>query len=166
MNVHLVASRVLPFAPEVVWSKIRDFNGLPDWHQMIASSSIETGKSGDQVGAVRNFFTHDGGNIREQLLALDDHRFVIAYNILQSDMGVSNYIAEVSLQRVTSDNSTFAVWTAKFDCASEKEQELKQFIGDAVFQGGLANLHDVLCKGNELLARTVNGGELGTSVAE
>lgn len=154
MNVHLVASRVLPFAPEVVWSKIRDFNGLPDWHQMIASSSIEAGKSGDQVGAVRNFFTHDGGNIREQLLALDDRRFVIAYNILQSDMGVSNYIAEISLQRVTSSNSTFAVWTAKFDCSSEKEQELKQFIGETVFQGGLENLHAVLDKGYEFVAQT------------
>lgn len=144
MKVHLIASRVLPFAPEVVWHKIRDFNGLPSWHHMIASSLIEGGKSGDQVGSVRNFFTHDGGNIREQLLALDDHRFVIAYNILQSDMGVSDYFAEISLHRVTSDNTTFAVWNAKFECAAEKEQELTQFIGDSVFQGGLANLHVVL----------------------
>ena len=117
------------------------------WHHMIASSSIEAGKNGDQVGAVRNFFTHDGGNIREQLLALNDHRFLITYNILESGMGVSNYIAEISLQRVTSDNSTFAVWTAQFDCDREKEKELSQYISETVFQAGLANLHTVLSNG-------------------
>ncbi len=62
-------------------------------------------------------------------------------------MGVSNYIAEISLQRVTSDNSTFAVWTAQFDCDSEKEKELRQYISETVFQAGLANLHTVLGKG-------------------
>jgi Polyketide cyclase / dehydrase and lipid transport len=147
MTVHLIESRILPYPPEVIWKKIRDFNSLPTWHHMIASSSIEAGKNGDQVGAVRNFFTHDGSNIREQLLALNDHRFLIAYNILESGMGVSNYIAEISLQRVTSDNSTFAVWTAQFDCDSEKEKELKQYISETVFQAGLANLNTVLGKG-------------------
>lgn len=144
MTVHLIESRMLPHSPEVIWQKIRDFNSLPTWHHLIASSSIEAGKSGDQVGAIRNFFTHDGGNIREQLLALNDHRFLIAYSILESGMGVSNYIAEISLQRVTSDNSTFAVWTAQFDCDSEKEKELRQYISETVFQAGLANLNTVL----------------------
>lgn len=144
MKVHLVESRVLPHTAEMIWKKIRDFNSLPSWHHMIASSSIEAGKSGSEVGAVRNLFTHDGGNIREQLVALDDHRFLIAYKILDSGMGVSNYVAEMSLQRVTSDNGTFAVWTAQFDCDAEKEKELREFVGQQVFQDGLANLDAVL----------------------
>jgi hypothetical protein len=147
MKVHLTSSRVLPFSPEQVWHQIRDFNGLPSWHPMIAKSAIEGGKSGDQVGAVRNFFTHDGGNIREQLLALDDHQHAIVYSILESGMGVSDYIARIQLHRVTSDNSTFAVWSAEFDCAEEKAQELRQFIGESVFQEGLAHLESVLKAG-------------------
>lgn len=137
MKVHLMSSRVLTHPVEMVWQKIRDFNGLPSWHPMIANSAIEDGKTGDQVGAIRNFFTHDGGNIREQLLALDDQRHVIVYSILDSDMGVSQYVAEIHLQHVTSDNTTFASWSAQFDCDDDKAQELKQFIGETVFQGGL-----------------------------
>jgi len=39
-----------------VWARIRDFNGLATWHSgLVASSEIEEGKAGDQVGAVRSF---------------------------------------------------------------------------------------------------------------
>ena len=140
MKVHLSISRVLPHAPETVWQKIRDFNGLPSWHPMIARSHSEGGKSGDQVGAVRNFDTHEGGNIREQLLCLNDRDWVIVYSILESGMGVSHYVAEISLQRISHDNATLAKWTADFDCAEDQAAELEQFIGQTVFQGGLAHL--------------------------
>ena len=144
MKVHLTSSRVLAHSVETVWQKIRDFNDLPSWHPMIAKSAIEDGKRGDQVGAIRNFFTQDGGNIREQLLALDDQRHVIVYSILESDMGVSHYVAEIQLQQVTNNNTTFASWSAKFDCADDKAQELKQFIGETVFQEGLNALETAL----------------------
>lgn len=144
MKIHLSISRVLPHAPETVWQKIRDFNGLPSWHPMIARSAMEDGKSGDQVGAVRNFFTHDGGNIREQLLGLNDRDRVIAYSILESGMGVSDYVAEITLQRITHDNSTLAKWTAEFNCADDQAAELEQYIGQTVFQGGLAHLDKLL----------------------
>ena len=144
MKVHLSISRVLSHSPERIWQTIRDFNGLPSWHPMIARSAMEDGKSGDQVGAVRNFFTHDGGNIREQLLGLSDRDFVITYSILESGMGVSDYVAEISLQRISHDNGTLAKWTAEFDCAEDQAAELEQFIGQTVFQGGLAHLEKLL----------------------
>lgn len=144
MKVHLSISRVLPHAPERIWQTIRDFNGLPSWHPMIARSAIEDGKSGDQVGAVRNFDTHEGGNIREQLLALNDRDFVIIYSILESGMGVSDYVAEIALQRISHDNSTLVKWTAQFDCADDQAAELEQFVGQTVFQGGLAHLAKIL----------------------
>lgn len=144
MKIHLSISRVLPHAPETVWQKIRDFNGLPSWHPMIARSAMEDGKSGDQVGAVRNFFTHDGGNIREQLLGLNDRDRVITYSILESGMGVSDYVAEIALQRISHDNSTLAKWTAEFNCADDQAAELEQFIGQTVFQGGLVHLDKLL----------------------
>lgn len=144
MKIHLSISRVLPHAPETVWQKIRDFNGLPSWHPMIARSAMEDGKSGDQVGAVRNFFTHDGGNIREQLLGLNDRDRVISYSILESGMGVSDYVAEIALQRISHDNSTLAKWTAEFNCADDQAAELEQFIGQTVFQEGLAHLDKLL----------------------
>lgn len=144
MKVHLSVSRVLTHAPETVWQRIRDFNGLPDWHPMIARSTLEDGKRSDQVGAVRSFYTHDGGHIREKLLALDDRHFTLAYSILESGMGVSDYVAEIRLQRISYDNSTLACWSAHFDCADDKAEELRQFIGQTVFLGGLEHLQGLL----------------------
>ena len=43
----------------------------------------------------------DGGNIREQLLTLSDFDFTCTYSILESPMGVSNYIATLKLAPVT-----------------------------------------------------------------
>ena len=40
--------------------------------------------------------------------------------------------------------TTFASWSAEFDCADDKAQELKQFIGETVFQEGLNALETAL----------------------
>jgi ribosome-associated toxin RatA of RatAB toxin-antitoxin module len=42
-------------------SLIRDFNSYPVWVEGISESHIEQGKSGDAVGAIRNF---DNGGSR------------------------------------------------------------------------------------------------------
>ena len=38
-----------------VWARVRDFNGLPNWHPGIAESRIENGEPADKVGCVRAF---------------------------------------------------------------------------------------------------------------
>jgi hypothetical protein len=119
-----------------VWAVVRDFNALPDWHPAIADSRIEDGVPADKVGCVRNFNLSDGGNIREQLLMLSDFDFTCSYAILESPMGVRNYVATLRLIPVTDGNRTFAEWTAEFDCAPEQESELVAQIGGGVFQGG------------------------------
>ena len=64
------ASIVLKAPVQTVWSLVRDFNGLPNWAPAVAKSKIENGLDADVVGCVRSFHTHDGGHIRERLLAL------------------------------------------------------------------------------------------------
>ena len=58
-----------------MWSRIRDFNGLPQWHPGIADSRIENNEPSDRVGCIRHFHTRDGGMIRERLLALSDYDY-------------------------------------------------------------------------------------------
>ncbi|MGH6610229.1 MAG: SRPBCC family protein, partial [Burkholderiaceae bacterium] len=58
------------------------------------------------------------------------------YSILESPMGVDNYIATLKLTPITDGNRTFAEWSAEFDCAEGRERELTQLIGTQVFQGG------------------------------
>ena len=122
-------------APEI-WQRVRNFNGLPDWHPAIAESRIELQQPSDKVGCIRNFTLKDGGRIREQLLALSDYDYSVTYSILESPMGVTNYIATLKLTPITDGNRCFAEWTAEFDCAPGREAELARNIGQGVFQAG------------------------------
>lgn len=126
-------------APDI-WRLVRNFNGLPDWTPFVADSRIEQNLPADQVGCIRNFTLKTGSRIRERLLALSDYDLSCTYSILESDMGVENYISTLSLTPVTDGNLTFAEWTADFDCAEEREQALIQQIGREVFQAAFDNL--------------------------
>ncbi|ANN78186.1 SRPBCC family protein [Bordetella flabilis] len=119
-----------------VWSIVRDFNAMPQWHPLIADSMIENGLTPDRIGCVRYFHTRDGGLIREQLLALSDYDYTFTYVILESPMGVSDYVATLKLTPVTDGDRCFAEWTAEFGCPAEREAELRRLIGQDVFQAG------------------------------
>lgn len=129
-------SSVLGASADQVWTAIRDFNGLPSWHPAIAESRIEGGAPADQVGCVRAFRLKDGGFIREKLLALSDYDFSCTYSILESPMGVENYVATLKLSPITDGARTFAEWSAEFDCPPDREGELIELVGNGVFQGG------------------------------
>ncbi len=134
--IRVYTSSVINAPVDTVWGLVRDFNALPAWHPGIADSRIEQGWPSDRVGAVRYFHTKDGGLIRERLLSLSDYDYACTYSILESPMGVDNYVATLKLTPVTDGDRTFAEWTAEFDCALEREAALAERIGQGVFQGG------------------------------
>ena len=134
--IKVYVSSVIEATAENVWSRIRDFNGLPSWHPAIADSRIENSQPSDRVGCIRHFHTKDGGMIRERLLGLSDYDFSCTYEILESPMGVENYVATLKLTPITDGNGTFAEWSAEFDCAEGRERDLNESIGNGVFQGG------------------------------
>ncbi len=134
--VNIYVSSVIESSAASVWARIRDFNGLPQWHPLIADSRIENGQASDRVGCIRHFHTKDGGMIREQLLALSDYDFSCVYSILESPMGVSNYVATIKLTPITDGDRCFAEWSAEFNCAPGRERELTDSIGQGVFQTG------------------------------
>ena len=137
------ASIILKAPVETVWSIIRDFNGLPNWHPAIAESRIEGGEPADKIGCVRDFTLRNGDRIREKLLGLSDFDMFCTYSILESPMGVENYVATLRLTPVTDGDKTFLEWSAEFDCAPERETELVATIGTGVFQGGFDALKRV-----------------------
>ena len=138
VKVH--TSSVIDAPADRVWAHIRDFNGLPRWVPVVTGSRIEGGVPADQVGCVRNFDLNDGGNLREQLLALSDHDYSVTYSILESPMGVRSYVATLELTPITDGDRTFARWTAEFDCEAGREQALTDEIGNGVFQAAFDNL--------------------------
>ena len=134
--IKVYVSSVIDASADNVWSRIRDFNGLPLWHPAIADSRIENNEPSDRVGCIRHFHARDGGMIRERLLALSDYDFSCSYEILESPMGVADYVATIKLTPVTDGMRCFAEWSAEFDCAEGRERELTDTIGSGVFQGG------------------------------
>jgi len=134
--IRIYTSSVIDAPADAVWQRIRDFNGLPTWHPGIADSRIEQNLPSDRIGCVRNFRTREGGTIRERLLTLSDYEYECTYSILESPMGVENYIATLKLTPITDGNRTFAEWSAEFDCDVARERELSHSIGQGVFQGG------------------------------
>jgi len=134
------ASSVIPAPAGAVWALVRDFNALPDWTGFVAESRIEHNSSADRVGCIRNFRLKSGGRIRERMLALSDYEMSCTYSILESPMGVENYVSTLRLIPITESDHTFAEWSAEFDAAPEREQALVDDIGRNVFGAGLAAL--------------------------
>jgi len=134
------ASAVIPAPASAVWSLVRDFNGMPKWTKFVAESRIEHNLPPDKVGCIRSFRLTNGGRIRERLLALSDYEMSCTYSILESPMGVENYIATLRLIPVTENDHTFAEWTAEFDAAPEREDKIAEDIGRDVFAAGLGAL--------------------------
>ncbi len=134
--ISVYVSSVIDAPAEQVWQRVRDFNGMPGWHPLIADSRIEDGLPSDRIGCVRHFHTRDGGLIRERLLALSDYDYTFVYSILESPMGVSGYVATLKLTPVTDGGRCFGEWSADFDCAPERVSALRELIGEGVFQGG------------------------------
>jgi hypothetical protein len=129
-------SSVINASAARVWARVRDFNGLSNWHPAIAESRIENGEPADKVGCIRNFSLRNGDRLREQLLGLSDFDMFCTYSILDSPMPLTNYVATLRLTPVTDHDRTFIEWSADFDCAPDKEGELVSNIGGGVFQGG------------------------------
>ena len=87
------ASTILDAPVEAVWSAIRDFNGLPGWHPVIARSEIEDGLDADVVGCIRRFWLQDGAQVRERLLSFSDRDYCFSYNFETPAFPVENYVA-------------------------------------------------------------------------
>jgi len=133
---HVFVSSVIPAAADTVWSVIRDFNALPDWHPGIAASRIEDDRPSDAVGCVRNFQLTDGGTIREQLLSLNDPNRTCVYSILESPLPISDYVATLRLLPITDGGQCYAEWSATFACAETDREAMVDIVGNGVFQGG------------------------------
>jgi hypothetical protein len=142
--IKVYVSSVVDAPADVVWGVVRDFNALPRWTPFVAESRIEQNLPSDRIGCVRNFRLKDGGVIREQLLSLSDYDFQCSYSILESPMGVSDYLATLKLTPVTDGNRTFAEWSAEFDAPAGREKELAEQIGQGVFQAALSHLRQML----------------------
>lgn len=129
-------SSVIDAPIEKVWDRIRDFNGLPQWHPRMVESQIEDGKAATEIGAVRRFTVGSGATIREKLLAFSDDDHLTTYSIIGHPAPVTNHTATLRLERVTDGDRTFASWSSTFDAPADQADAIGKGMADNVFQGG------------------------------
>jgi len=131
------ASTVIDAPADAVWAKIRDFNGMPDWYpEVIATSEIEDGLTGDTVGAVRSFTLADGTHLREKLLAHSDENRSYSYDFQKTPFDVDNYNATLRVTPVTDGNKAFVEWWTTFDCDRDQQDHWTGFFANEIFQNG------------------------------
>lgn len=137
-RVHISAVMDIPL--EDAWGVLRDFNALPVYHPFFSKSEIEGDLPSDQIGCVRNFYTHEGSHIREELLTLSDREHVCCYRILEATLPVQNYVAEMRLKPITEGNKTFGEWWAEYDVAPADAASVYQTVSDTfrfAFEGAV-----------------------------
>ena len=140
-------SSVIDAPVDKVWARIRDFNGLPDWHPRMVSSRIEDGRDATEIGCVRNFQLASGPTIREKLLEFSDEDRMVAYSILETPQPIANHSARLTLRPVTDGDRTYAEWTAEFEVTEGDPAAVEKGMGENVFQGGFNALKEHFAKG-------------------
>lgn len=142
--VKVSRSTVLDAPITAVWEILRDFNGHDRWHPAVARSALEDGRRTDQVGCVRNFVLAGGEKLREQLLTLSDKDHSFRYAIVESEVPLANYVADVTLKPVTDGNRTFWSWSSRFETPRAREQELAQLVAEGVYEAGFQAIRERL----------------------
>jgi Polyketide cyclase / dehydrase and lipid transport len=132
----IVKSTIINAPTDRVWAVLRDFNGHDRWHPAVATSAIERGYSSDKIGCVRRFRLADGGELREQLLALSDLEQSFSYCLLDTPIPLFNYVAHVRLLPVTDGDRTFWHWECRFTTRAGDEARLVAMVGEQIYQAG------------------------------
>lgn len=136
------SSTVMALPVDRVWERVRDFNGLPNWHPAATDSRIEDGHANGEVGCIRNFALTDGsGRIRETLLSISNPDRSLTYDMLpDGPLPFVNYVAVMRFSEITSSRETFAQWWAEFEAGDGQTDHWHSFVEKDVFLGGFAAL--------------------------
>lgn len=134
--VKVSRSTVIDAPVSAVWEVLRDFNGHDKWHPAVASSTLEEATRTDEVGAVRHFRLTTGERLREKLLTLSDREHRFRYTIIDSEIPLQDYVAEVRLKPVTDGDRTFWSWSSRFNTPAGQEDELARLVAENVYEAG------------------------------
>ena len=129
-----------------VWQAIRRFDGVDQWNPGVKNAQMETG-SATEVGSIRKLDIVDGSVFRETLLAHSDLEYSYTYDIIESPLPCSNYVACHRLIEITEGNKTLGIWSGEFDCDPDQVEALDKIVGDGIYCDAQLALNEFL-KGN------------------
>jgi len=99
-------------SPVEVWSLVKRFDGLVNWHPAFSGSPLVKGKDG-QVGAVRALTLKDGPTFTEELIAVNEQGMTYTYDIVESPLPIDHYQASLTVKASTAGGST-VTWIGTF----------------------------------------------------
>jgi hypothetical protein len=146
------ASGLVDAPVERVWALVRAFAAEATWHPLVAASSLEGGKDGEDgpgggagapadagagtasgqvagapVGAVRVLRLRDGATLRERLVAASDDDHTLTYRIEASPLPVTEAEVTIRLRPLTAGASragrTFVEIRGTFTAGSEVDAQ-------------------------------------------
>jgi hypothetical protein len=129
---------------EDIWAVVRRFNGLPDWHPAIQDSALVEGESEFTPGAIRVLTGTDGNTYRERLVALDDARRTLTYEIVDAPLPVSGYRSTLQVQTVADTGGSFLTWQSTFDAADGTTSEEASAVLEGAYAQAIVGLHKTL----------------------
>ncbi|UCE32372.1 MAG: SRPBCC family protein [Burkholderiales bacterium] len=144
--VRVTRSTVIDAPIAEVWRVLRDFNGHDRWHPAVARSQVEDGRHTDQIGAIRNFRLTGGEQVRERLLSLSDRDHSLRYTIVDADLPLQDYVAEIRLKPVTDGDATFWQWRSTFTVPAGRADELSRLVAEGVYEAGFASVRDRIAR--------------------
>lgn len=127
---------VIDAQAEHVWSVLRQFGGISQWHPAITQSLIEDNQPDGLVGCVRKLTLQDGDVLRERLLMVDECNLTFSYRFEEAPLPIDNYIATVRLVPLTGQVKTVVQWAASFETREPDPEGLhEQGIQDLIVSG-------------------------------
>ena len=142
-------SVVLDHPAADVWKVIRLFDRYA-WAG-VPATTIEDGRAGDQIGAVRRIETGDGIVRRQVLLGHSDQDRSYTYAICDPPyLPLENYVSTIRVTPVVESGKAFVEWSATFDCAADERARWVNFFENDGFAKWLGALREFMAQGEEV----------------
>jgi len=119
-------SIVIEESPDKVWAVLKNFHNLTWAKNVISKLEIVGSKNSEEIGAKR--ILNDA--FHETLQSMDNKSMKFTYSIddgpaVVSKDNVSGYIGEVCIFPISTNNTSFVLWTSSWK--SEKESGVADF---------------------------------------
>lgn len=133
-------SGIIDANADTVWTILRDFSGLKNFADDVVSSDIEDGLSADQIGAVRRLVFPDGGQLREQLVALSDHDRYLRYTMLPPEpLPMRDYSAQLRVIPITDSGRALVELSGRFSVPEANPDQVRDMVRE-VYKSGIKGM--------------------------
>jgi hypothetical protein len=125
---------------------VGNFGGLAAWQPAVAHCELRPAAA-RPAQPVRHLRMTGGESVVENLVALDQQRMSLTYEIVSSPYPLRFYRSTMAVFPLTTTGEAFVGWSVEFECDPADTHELTLSFRDGIFGGGLRGLRDLIGAG-------------------